>query len=353
MSSRIHVWTTSSLEEIVSLSSGHTSGVFAIGFSPNGERLVTASEDRTIKVWDARLGQLMLTLRGHEGGVGSVFFAPNGRHLVTADHENFNSRRSTPRTPYSVRVWDARPLTEKLQVESEARGLVRFLFEKLLSKDKVMTAIRDDQTISEPLRQAALASVAPYYESLMNQKADRLVGALFGRPMLRAEVKESITSDPSIDEPVKNKAIALVDQWPEDSYYAHDLNEASWAVVKQYDRKSSEYAHALRFAEKACTVEPSNGLYVNTLGVAQYRAGKYRDALATLTRSDKLNSASSKAQEPTDVAFLAMANYQFGQKDKAREWLRRLRDVMKQAQWQKDRERLGFLREAEQLIEGR
>jgi hypothetical protein len=65
---------------------------------------------------------------------------------------------------HTVKIWDTSPLTEKLQLQREARGMVRFLFEKLSSKDKVMATIRHDQTITEPLRQAAVDCVAPHYE---------------------------------------------------------------------------------------------------------------------------------------------------------------------------------------------
>ena len=50
-------------------------------------------------------------------------------------------------------------------------------------------------------------------------------------------------------------------------------------------------SEALRLAEAACRLEPKHGYYVNTLGVAQYRAGQYAEALATLTRSEPLNTA--------------------------------------------------------------
>jgi WD40 repeat protein len=112
VNSRIHVWDTTSFEELLSLA-GHTQGVFGMAFSPDGERLATASVDRTVKVWDARLGQEMLTLQGHEDGVHAVLFTPDGRYLITADQQTGNSRAPprgwTSATRYSVKLWDGRP----------------------------------------------------------------------------------------------------------------------------------------------------------------------------------------------------------------------------------------------------
>ena len=44
---------------------GHTGAVWSVAFSPDGKRIVSGSEDKTLKVWDATTGQEMLTLKGH------------------------------------------------------------------------------------------------------------------------------------------------------------------------------------------------------------------------------------------------------------------------------------------------
>ena len=48
---------------------------------------MTASQDKTAKVWDSKTGQEILTLTGHDGGVTSAFYSPDGQRIVTASQD--------------------------------------------------------------------------------------------------------------------------------------------------------------------------------------------------------------------------------------------------------------------------
>ena len=69
--------------------------VTSAAFSPDGTRIVTASRDKTARVWDAATAKEIAVLRGHEYRVWSAAFSPDGTRIVTASGDN------------TARVWDA------------------------------------------------------------------------------------------------------------------------------------------------------------------------------------------------------------------------------------------------------
>jgi WD40 repeat protein len=56
----------------VTASLAHQSDVTAVAFSPDGTRVVTASRDNTARVWDATTGRLVTAPLEHEGIVTAV-----------------------------------------------------------------------------------------------------------------------------------------------------------------------------------------------------------------------------------------------------------------------------------------
>jgi len=62
---------------------GHTNMVWDVGVTPDGRRIVSASNDLTAKVWDASTGSELFTLKGHKAVVCSVSIASDSYRVAT------------------------------------------------------------------------------------------------------------------------------------------------------------------------------------------------------------------------------------------------------------------------------
>ncbi|XP_037948244.1 NACHT and WD repeat domain-containing protein 2-like isoform X2 [Teleopsis dalmanni] len=67
---------------------GHAGPVSCLSFAPNGEYLVTGSEDRTVNVWSLTLGQITNTFKGHNAPVHCVVVLMDSRRVISSDRDS-------------------------------------------------------------------------------------------------------------------------------------------------------------------------------------------------------------------------------------------------------------------------
>jgi WD40 repeat protein len=200
----IRLWNTNSWEEKPALH-GHSKAVVDVAFTPDSRRLASASSDETVKIWDFETHEELLTLHGHKGGVNSVAFTADGWRLASAGNDSM------------IRIWDATPLNQEILDHREALSLVKLICRKPCTQEELGARIRTDQTISESVREEALALAGPYWENETRHQADVYVARLIDKAKPKAAILEKIRTDSSLTDAVRKQALILAekDQQPQ------------------------------------------------------------------------------------------------------------------------------------------
>ncbi|MBI3845443.1 MAG: tetratricopeptide repeat protein [Planctomycetes bacterium] len=126
---------------------------------------------------------------------------------------------------------------------------------------------------------------------------------------------------------------------------ADAYNGLAWILATSAREDLRDPDEAIRLARRAVELQPKDGLSVNTLGVALYRRGKFKEAVSILNHSVELRDGGSLE----DWLFLAMAHHQLGDADDARRWYQEAVEAIEKLPSVSD-ERRRFRAEAEQVL---
>jgi WD40 repeat protein/class 3 adenylate cyclase len=94
----------------------HDAEVWTVTFSPDGKHIATASQDKMARIWDAKTGQLLITLKGHTDSVNGIVYSSDGKRLATSSDDN------------TAKVWDAATGKELLTLSGHTRVVRRIAF---------------------------------------------------------------------------------------------------------------------------------------------------------------------------------------------------------------------------------
>ncbi len=209
-------------------------------------------------------------------------------------------------------------------------------------------------------------AIAEYREAIRLQPDDHIDHYNLGDILRRqgkvdeaiAEYREAIRLGPDYAYAHSNLGLALLAQGKVDEAIAahrealrlnpnyHNIpNNLAWALSLTPDRPLRDYDEAAALAGKAIDLEPKEGISYNTLALAEYRRGRWDDAISAAEQSIKL----IKGVDASNWFFLAMAHARKGDRDRAATWFDKAVAWTKEKA-PKDPELLRFWAEAAKLL---
>jgi WD40 repeat protein len=83
--------------------SSHTSYIYSVAVTPDGQFVISGSDDNTVKVWSIATGECITTLSHHTNWVLKVAVSPDGRFIASGGHDMiFHLIRVSPPFPFVV-----------------------------------------------------------------------------------------------------------------------------------------------------------------------------------------------------------------------------------------------------------
>lgn len=108
----------------------HEKDINSLDIDPSSTIFATASQDKTVKIFDAEEGSAIGILRGHKRGVWSVRFAPHNTPIINSDAGTSTSRGvvATASADKSVKLWSLSDYTCLLTFEGHTNSVLKVIW---------------------------------------------------------------------------------------------------------------------------------------------------------------------------------------------------------------------------------
>jgi tetratricopeptide (TPR) repeat protein len=386
----------------------HPHGVTRVDFSPDGSELITAGGDGTMRVFDWKAGTLTGAWRVQDSIIQDFRVTAAGHALVTLGHNDLQVVDWRTKTPLSPLWDLRPHFNLALDIPARERRAIVGGFSGALVGHDLDSMLQPADTSAEELVLLAEVVSARRILSQGNivtlgtrdwlerwrqlqQNNPTLLSQLAARDQAEQDRKAGwaardanqearhLTVSTQVTQAQRNEAALLAeravklaprepDYWTTFGLACQKLNDhnragtafkkaaelapgdpvacnnLAWLLATRPESAQREPRRAVELARKALELAPKDGDYWNTLGVALYRAGEYKEAVAALEKSLAL-----QGDNPFDWFFLAMAHGRLTHGEQAR------RHYDQAVQWmqkhlRRDEELERFRAEAEQTL---
>lgn len=299
---------------------GHTDTILSLNFSPDGKRLASSAWDAATKVWDVATGQETITFRKTASNSSPVLFSPDSKRIINA--------RGT-----EVSIWESERASQLIEA---ADGDAAQQHAIAWHESELKTCTRVGNWFAAAFHLGRLIAAKPDHRPYFVQRG-RAYFELEQWAKAAADYEQATQLDRGND-----------NLWHRSAYlHLRAGNDAGYRAlcprfVAAFDPgKDCRIANALAWT---CVLGPDAGVapdeivrlaergvagaraeqpdkvpsYLNTLGAALFRAGRYDEAIQRL--NDAIDAHGDDGT-PSDWLFLAMAHHRQGHITDAREWL--------------------------------